>query len=130
MSAIRPRLIHGFLEACLLSLLEAGPDYGLSLAQRLADAGLDDVPGGTLYPALVRLESRGYVTSSKRDSASGPPRKYFAITTDGRDELATRRAEWRVFTGVLTDIIEQPAVGGVPKNPTTTGRPTSGRGDS
>lgn len=105
MSPIRPRLIHGFLDVCLLALLEPGPDYGLSLGQRLADAGLGDIPGGTLYPALVRLESGGLVSSIKRDSPTGPRRKYFALTQVGRAELATRRAEWRTFGDVLTGII-------------------------
>ena len=56
MDSSAARLLRGFLEPCLLSLLAEHSDYGLSLAQRLAAAGLDEVPGGTLYPALMRLE--------------------------------------------------------------------------
>lgn len=106
MPPVRPRLVHGFLEACLLSLLEEGPDYGLSLAQRLAQAGLGELPGGTLYPALVRLEARGLVLVERRPSDAGPPRKYFSITPDGIAELGERRQEWRDFASSLERIIE------------------------
>lgn len=101
----RSGLLHGFLETCVLSLLEEGPDYGMSLAQRLAAAGLDDVPGGTLYPALLRLEKQGLVTVERRSSDSGPPRKYYALNAQGAAELAGRRAEWRSFSGVLDGIL-------------------------
>lgn len=109
MSEIRSRLIHGFLEACLLSLLSTQPDYGLALGQRLAAAGLDDVPGGTLYPALLRLEKRGWVAVRRKPSDAGPPRKWYTITADGLTALAERRLEWSQFVATVGAIIEQPS---------------------
>ena len=100
------RLLRGFLEPCLLSLLDEHADYGLSLAQRLAAAGLDEVPGGTLDPALMRMEQRGLVAVSWRPSTSGPARKYYELTEAGRTELATRRAEWWVFSTAVGALIE------------------------
>ena len=100
------RLLRGFLEPCLLSLLAEQADYGLSLAQRLATAGLDEVPGGTLYPALMRLEKRGLVAVSWRPSTSGPARKYYELTDAGRTELAARQAEWRTFSTAVGGLIE------------------------
>lgn len=102
---MRARLLHGFLETCLLSLLEEEPDYGLSLGQRLSAAGLDDVPGGTLYPALVRLERQGLVTVTRVPSESGPPRKYFELNDRGRAQLAERRAEWTSFSAILSEVM-------------------------
>ena len=101
MNASTARLLRGFLEPCLLSLLAEQADYGLSLAQRLATAGLDEVPGGTLYPALMRLEKRGLVAVSWRPSTSGPARKYYELT-----ELAARQAEWRTFSTAVGGLIE------------------------
>ena len=83
--------LHGLLELCLLGLLGQQRDYGLSLTGRLADAGLGAVPGGTLYPALLRLETTGMVRSKREASSSGPPRKYFELTQDGRRALEERR---------------------------------------
>ena len=80
MSDSTSRLLRGFLEPCLLALLAPSPDYGLSLMRRLSAAGLEEVPGGSLYPALTRLERRGLVSTSTRPSASGPARKYYELT--------------------------------------------------
>ena len=106
MDSSAARLLRGFLEPCLLSLLAEHADYGLSLAQRLAAAGLDEVPGGTLYPALMRLEKRCLVSVSWRPSTSGPARKYYELTDAGHTELAARRAEWRTFSTAVGTLIE------------------------
>ena len=73
MSDSTARLLRGFLEPCLLALLEGGADYGLSLARRLSAAGLREIPGGSLYPALTRLERRGLAPSSPAAARSGAP---------------------------------------------------------
>ena len=90
------RLLRGFLEPCLLSLLAEHADYGLSLVQRLAAAG----------PALMRMEKRGLVAVSWRPSTSGPARKYYELTDTGRTELAARRTEWRTFSTAVGTLIE------------------------
>ena len=95
--ASRPWL-HGLLELCLLGLLGEQRDYGLGLTGRLAEAGLGAVPGGTLYPALLRLETTGLVRSNREPSTSGPPRKYFELTDEGRRALDDRRGEWWEFS--------------------------------
>lgn len=100
------RLLHGFLEPCLLALLEPGPDYGLSLTRRLVEAGMDEVPGGSLYPALTRLERRGLLTTSTRPSSSGPARKYYELTPAGLTELVERRAEWRAFRTAVSAVLD------------------------
>jgi transcriptional regulator, padR family protein len=74
--------------------------------RRLSAAGLEEVPGGSLYPALTRLERRGLVSTSTRPSASGPARKYYELTAAGRTELAARRAEWRSFRTAFSAILE------------------------
>lgn len=97
--------LHGLLELCLLGLLGEQRDYGLGLAGRLAEARLGDVPGGTLYPALLRLETTGLVRSTREASTSGPPRKYFELTDEGRRALEDRRAEWRVFSRSIHTVL-------------------------
>ena len=102
--ASRPWL-HGLLELCLLGLLGEQRDYGLGLTSRLAEAGLGVVPGGTLYPALLRLETTGLVRSNREPSTSGPPRKYFELTDEGRRALGERRAEWREFSRSIHTVL-------------------------
>ena len=103
-TAPRPWL-HGFLDLCLLAMLRERPDYGYGLAQRLAAAGVADVPGGTLYPALLRLEQNGLAEPSWQPSESGPRRKYYAVTDAGRAALDTQVAEWRQFRNGIDQLV-------------------------
>src|ERR1044072_2278462 len=102
--------LHGFLDLCLLAMLRERPDYGYGLAQRLAAAGVADVPGGTLYPARLRLEQQGLAEASweppgsaPRPAPTCPPappaprRKYSAVTEAGRAALDAQVAEWHRF---------------------------------
>jgi PadR family transcriptional regulator PadR len=97
--------LHGLLELCLLGLLGERRDYGLSLGSRLAEAGLGVVPGGTLYPALLRLETTGLVRVQREPSTSGPARKYFELTDEGRDALKGLRREWRTFSRSIDTVL-------------------------
>lgn len=97
----RQSWFYGFLDLCLLALLRGGRDYGLSLTQRLVAAGVDEVPGGTLYPALLRLERQGLLVSESVPSTSGPRRKYYALSPAGRTELDRLVEAWRDFRDVL-----------------------------
>lgn len=101
-----PRLwLHGLLELCVLGLLREQRDYGLGLTNRLLEGGLGLVPGGTMYPALARLEATGMVSSAQEPSPSGPPRKYFELTEAGRNTLDGRRAEWRQFSRSIHTVL-------------------------
>ncbi|WP_328477726.1 PadR family transcriptional regulator [Actinoplanes sp. NBC_00393] len=97
--------LHGFLDLCLLAMLRDQPDYGYGLAQRLAAAGVADVPGGTLYPALLRLEQQGLAEPSWAPSDAGPRRKYYAITPTGLDLLAAHTDEWRRFRDGVDSLV-------------------------
>lgn len=102
--------LHGFLDLCLLNLLAERRDYGLGLSQRLAEAGLGAVPGGTLYPALVRLESQGHVVASWEPSSSGPRRKYFHLTAEGAATARALAARWEAFRDGIDGAVARGAV--------------------
>jgi PadR family transcriptional regulator PadR len=98
--------LHGFLDMCLLALLADREDYGFGLTQRLAGVGLGDVPGGTLYPALLRLERHGWVSVTWQPSDSGPPRKYFHLTPQGREVLIRDAAAWHRFRDSVDTVLD------------------------
>src|SRR3954470_17749602 len=107
---IAPRpWLHGFLDLCLLAMLRERPDYGYGLAQRLATAGVAEVPGGTLYPALLRLEQQGLAEPGWQPSESGPRRKYYALTDAGRAVLTTQMAEWHTFRDGVDSLVKAAA---------------------
>jgi len=98
------QLRRGVAEFCLLALLTEDERYGFDLVRTLSDAGL--VAGeGTVYPLLARLARDGYVTTTWRESPSGPPRKYYAVTASGRDALGQFAREWRQFRGAVDNML-------------------------
>lgn len=98
--------LHGFLDIALLSLLATQRDYGYGLVQRLAAAGLGEVPGGTIYPALLRLERQGLASATWESSASGPRRKYFQLTAAGRASVVGLAEQWVAFSSSVTGLTE------------------------
>ncbi|HRD27132.1 MAG TPA: helix-turn-helix transcriptional regulator [Caulobacter sp.] len=104
----RAQLLKGLAELALLSLLAERPCYGLEILDRLRrDAGLE-VAEGTIYPLLHRLERAGLAASDWRLEADGArPRKYYALTAAGRDELAAQTAEWRRLSAGLGAFLDR-----------------------
>lgn len=93
--------LRGVLELCVLRALADGPTYGYAIASTLADAGLGDIKGGTLYPLLGRLEKNELVTVEWRAGDGGPGRKYFSLTDAGRAQLDAATAQWHSFTATV-----------------------------
>lgn len=95
------------LDLCLLSLLVEGEAYGYELAARLAEHGVGSVPGGSLYPALLRLEKSGHLTAEWRAGDGGPGRTYYRLTGAGRRALTADAASWRRFATAVEGLLEQ-----------------------
>jgi PadR family transcriptional regulator, regulatory protein PadR len=90
--------LRGVLGVCVLQILLAGPNYGYAITQRLAEAGLGEVKGGTLYPLLGRLEQAGHVVVEWRPGDGGPGRKFFSLTDTGRSHARQQAGDWADFT--------------------------------
>ena len=115
------QLRRGVLEHCVLALLRAEELYSLDLVRRLAEASGQGVSEGTLYPLLSRLRKEGRVSTSWRESSSGPPRRYYALTEDGATALTAFTAEWRDFTASVDALLataEQQPGAADPTDPT------------
>lgn len=92
-------LAKGHLDLLLLAALENGPlhGYGLIEAIRASSDGVFDLPEGSVYPALHRLERAGLLKSSWSESG-GRARRRYSLTRKGKTELRRERLEWRRFT--------------------------------
>ncbi|KGE14446.1 PadR family transcriptional regulator [Sphingobacterium deserti] len=84
----------GILEYCILSIISRGEIYASDIIAELKKAQLLVVEG-TLYPLLTRLKNNGLLSYNWQESTSGPPRKYYEITGEGRDVLAKLDVTWR-----------------------------------
>ncbi len=92
---VRADLLRGHLDGFVLASLEDHPRHGYAIAEeitRRGDARLD-VPSGTLYPALHRLERAGWITS-EWSVVDGRRRRTYSLTSSGRRELARQRRRW------------------------------------
>src|SRR5262245_36600116 len=93
-----PDQVRGNLDMMLLAVLAAGPGHGYAVLQQLrerSDAAFD-LPEGTVYPALHRLEQAGLLASAW-DATSGRRRRVYTLTKRGRSVLKTKQAEWSGF---------------------------------
>ncbi len=100
------QLRRGVLEFCVLALLRDRERYGLDLVRQLADAEL--IGGeGTIYPLLSRLQRDGVVTTTWRESAAGPPRKYYRVSASGGRALDAFIDEWRRFRDTVDTILDK-----------------------
>jgi len=90
-------LKRGSIQLCLLSLLSQGKKYGLQIINELREMsnGFFDLKEGTLYPALRRLEERGYLKSEWVERESGIPRRYYQLTEKGKGVLADATEVWK-----------------------------------
>ncbi|MGD0833289.1 MAG: PadR family transcriptional regulator [Candidatus Dormibacteria bacterium] len=108
-----PQLLKGLLSPLLLRLLAEQESYGYELAQRLRALGLSEIPDGTVYPALARLEREGRVSSRLVSSRSGPARKYYRPTPAGYAALAQAAGDWLSLAAVVTPALSS----SVPRQP-------------
>jgi transcriptional regulator len=104
----KTELLQGTLDLIVLKLLRAGPANGWELTQSIqaVSRGVLDVNYGTLYPALRRLEARGWVSASWGTSENNRRARYYALTAAGRRGLDAERSAWERFTGALGLILE------------------------
>jgi PadR family transcriptional regulator PadR len=99
------QILKGVLGLVLLRLIDERESYGYELVERVHALGLEDVPDGSVYPALGRLERDGHVTSELVRSPSGPARKYYRLSVSGRQFLTERSAAWTHIVQAVTPIL-------------------------
>jgi PadR family transcriptional regulator, regulatory protein PadR len=101
-----PDAVRGHLDALVLAVLEHEPRHGYAImeALRASSGGSLQVPTGTLYPALRRLERAGYLRG-QWDTVGGRRRRTYRLTPTGRRALAAQRTAWRDFAAVIDSVL-------------------------
>ena len=110
--AERVELLHGTLDLIVLRALSTmGPQHAYGLASRLEQVA--DHPlvlnQGTLYPALVRLEQKGWIKGAWQRTESNREAKYYAITKAGTRALGEQVERWRKLSGLVNKLIADPS---------------------
>lgn len=97
---IRQQMRKGLIEYCILLTLGKEEAYASTILDKLKDAGMTIVEG-TLYPLLIRQKNQGLLTYRWEESTQGPPRKYYAITDKGRQQLDEMENIWKEITNSI-----------------------------
>jgi len=100
-------LPQGTLDLLILKVVALGPVHGYAIAQRLQQVSRDvvQVPQGSLYPALHRLENRGLLAADWKDTDTGREAKFYKLTRKGRSALEAETASWRRLSDAIAVIL-------------------------
>src|SRR5437867_12871046 len=106
--ATRVEFLQGTLDLLILRTLLAGSDHGHAIAKHIqrTSEGLLQVETGSLYPAVHRLEAKGWISASWELSDKGKRAKYYRLTPLGRKQLATEQSKWEAFSRAMGLILK------------------------
>ncbi|HKW74454.1 MAG TPA: PadR family transcriptional regulator [Terriglobales bacterium] len=101
-------LPQGTLDLLILKVAALGPIHGYAIAQRLQQVSRDQVqvPQGSLYPALHRLEYRGLLKSEWNSTQAGREAKFYSLTRKGRSQLENETATWERLTAAVNLVLK------------------------
>jgi PadR family transcriptional regulator, regulatory protein PadR len=107
-----PEILRGTLDLLILQALSWGPAHGYAVARWIENATGDAlaIGEGTLYPALHRLEERGWIAASWGASENNRQAKYYALTRRGRARLRVEADQWRRYAAAIFAALEAPAL--------------------
>lgn len=103
----REPMLTGQIDLIVLAIVARKPAHGYAIieALRVRSGGLFDLPEGTIYPALYRLEQAGFLTSDAT-TVSGRSRRTYRVTPSGRTALRERRGAWRKLVLSIEAVVE------------------------
>lgn len=103
----KPDLLQGTLDLLVLKALAHGALHGWAISKRIQAMSRDvlSVTQGSLYPALYRLEDRGWIAGDEAQSAEGRRIKIYRLTPVGRKQLADEVEAWRAFSAAMNHVI-------------------------
>ena len=108
MNPLKTELLRGTLDMLILKIVALGPSHGYAIAQRLRQVSNDffTVHQGSLYPALHRLEDRGWLQAEWRATDTGREAKFYGLTKKGRKQLETEVLGWEQLSNAVALILK------------------------
>jgi PadR family transcriptional regulator, regulatory protein PadR len=110
MSEEQLELLKGTLDLLVLKIIDLGPSHGYAIAQRLQQISKDffEVHQGSLYPALHRLEDRGWLQADWKKSETGREAKFYSLTRKGRKQLQDEARNWERLCEAVALVLNAP----------------------
>jgi PadR family transcriptional regulator, regulatory protein PadR len=100
-------ILQGMLDMLILKAVSLGPLHGYGVLLRIQQISKDalQIPQGSLYPALYRLEHKGWIQSEWGESENKRKAKFYTLTASGRKQLRSETAEWSKLSGTIATIL-------------------------
>jgi PadR family transcriptional regulator PadR len=100
-------ILQGTLDMLILKAVSLGPLHGYGILLRIQQISKDalQIPQGSLYPALYRLEHRGWITAEWGESENRRQAKYYRLTAAGRRQLQSERSEWKRLSAAIASVL-------------------------
>lgn len=100
--SVHNQMMKGLLDGAILGLISQGETYGYEILEKLKEKEFPEISDGSIYPVLLRLDKKGYVSTRMiKSDIGGPKRKYYSITKEGLDELKVFKEKWDLLnTGI------------------------------
>lgn len=100
-------ILQGTLDMLILKAVSLGPLHGYGVLLRIQQISKDalQIPQGSLYPALYRLEARGWIASVWGESENNRKAKYYSLTTAGKKQLRAETEEWARLAGAISTVL-------------------------
>ncbi len=110
MSEDQIELLRGTLDLLILKVVALGPSHGYAIAQRLRQVSKDffQVHQGSLYPALHRLEDRGWLHAEWKESETGREAKFYSLTKKGRKQMDAEVVNWERLCDAVGLVLRAP----------------------
>lgn len=110
MNDAKSELLRGTLDMLILKMVALGPSHGYAIAQRLQQISKDffQVHQGSLYPALHRLEDRGWLQAEWKESETGREAKFYSLTRKGRRQMEAEVVNWERLCDAVTLVLRSP----------------------
>lgn len=107
---MNPEMLKGHLDTIVLSVIDTGAGYGYAIMKEISrrSENMIDLPGGTIYPTLHRLENNGLIASSWELAPSGRKRRIYALTDLGKTQLRERCDHWKTFVAAIDLLLFEP----------------------
>ena len=102
-------LVQGTLDLLILKTLSLEPKHGWAIAKRIQQISRDvlQVQQGSLYPALHRLEQKGWIKAKWKDTETGREAKFYSLTREGRAQLEREAANWSRLSAAIDLVVEE-----------------------
>ena len=108
MKTTKTDLLQGTLDLLILKVVTLGPIHGYAIAQRIQQMSKEvlQVQQGSLYPALHRLENKGWLKAGWGDTETGREGKFYTLTRKGRQQLEVETTEWERLSSAVSLILQ------------------------